>query len=229
MNFLLVHGAFRGGWAWGEVPDSLRARGHRVEAPSLLGMGELTPPPERRGAVHLADWVAQLAHLAHLADLRDIVLAGHSQGGMVARAAAAALGDRLRAIAYLDSPLPTQGRRGVELSGPMGDRALPPADAWMDPVPVPAGGGYTDDVAAFINERIGPTPVGPSLDPMPDPEPTVPRHVAFCDLTPPGFPSTLARAALDDSGDDYDVFDTAHDVALIDPAAVTDWLADIAG
>ena len=61
MSFLLVHGAFRGGWAWGEVPDALRAQGRRVEAPSLVGMGELTPPPEKRGEVTLADWVRQLA------------------------------------------------------------------------------------------------------------------------------------------------------------------------
>jgi pimeloyl-ACP methyl ester carboxylesterase len=228
MSFLLVHGAFRGAWAWGEVPDALRARGHRVEAPSLIGMGELTPPPGRRAAVTLTDWVRQLSELARMADLDDIVLVGHSQGGMVARATAAALGDRLAAIAYLDSPLPRQGQRGVELSGPTAGRDLPPADTWLDPTPVRAAGGYGEDLAAFINDRAGPTPVGPSLDPMPNPEPSVPRHVAFCDLTPPGFPSTLARAAMDEAGEGYELFESPHDAALAEPAMVVGWLAGIA-
>lgn len=224
MSFLLVHGAFRGGWSWGEVPDMLRGAGHRVEAPTLIGMGETAPAPESRGAVTLEDWVRQLTRLAHMADLSDVTLVGHSQGGMVIRAAAGALGDRLASLAYLDSPLPTEGQRGVDLSGPRGDHPLPPAEAWLDPQPLPPGAGYTQSLCDFINPRLGPTPVGPSLDPIGGNEPAVPRHVAFCSLTPQGFPSTLARESLDASGSGYDLFDSPHDAALAEPAMVTAWL-----
>ncbi|MGI9576962.1 MAG: alpha/beta hydrolase [Microthrixaceae bacterium] len=228
MSFLLIHGAFRAGWAWGQVPGALRAAGHRVEAPTLVGMGELAPPAERRATLSLDDWVEQLTRLAHMIDLSDIVLVGHSQGGLVARAAAPALGDRLAAVAYLDSPLPEEGQRGVDLSGPRGDRPLPPADAWLDPQPLAVGEGYTQALCDYINPRLGPTPVGPSLDPIPGAAPNVERHIAFCSLTPDGFPSSLAREALDGSDQSYVLFDSVHDVALAQPTDVVAWLEGIA-
>ena len=223
MSFLLVHGAFRGGWAWGPVARLLRAAGHRVAAPSLWGMGELTPPPEDRGHVGLDRWRAQVADLARLEDLHDVVLVGHSQGGLVARAAAGDLGGRLAAVAYLDAPIARRGQRGVDLLGDPPE-VLPPADGWLEPRPLGVDDHHGPDLVAWVNDRLGPTPVGPSLDPVDSPEPEVPTHVAFCAHTAAGFPSTATRAEMDRRGLPYRLFDAPHDAPLTHPGPVADWL-----
>lgn len=222
-----MHGAFRGGWAWGEVPRLLRERGNDVLAPSLLGMGELAPPPTDRGIVRLDDWRRQLARLAELEELREVVAVGHSQGGLAVRSAADALGDRLAAIAYLDAPIARAGQRGVDLSGPKAPGQLPPRDMWIEAVPLGPDSGLDETQLAWVNERLGPTPVAPSLDPVEGPEPTVPTHVAFCTGTPEGFPSTVTRATMDAAQQPYELFDAPHDVAVAAPVAVATWLERI--
>ena len=71
-TFVLVHGAFRGGWSWDRVAPLLRAAGHDVHAPTLS-----------RTASGLDVWVDEVA--AYVGDPGDTVLVGHSQGGVVVR------------------------------------------------------------------------------------------------------------------------------------------------
>jgi len=234
VNYLLVHGAFRGGWAWGDIRRGLAAAGHDALAPSLLGMGELDPDTLGDAAagsdITLSDWARQLVRLAELEDLRDLVLVGHSQGGLVAREAAHGLGHRLAALAYIDAPIARLGQRGVDLSGaPAPDASdLPPRSTRLAPTPLTSGATMSEEVASRSNVRLGSTPFGPSLDPVSTPEPDVPVHVAFCRHTPAGYPSTVTRAAMDGAGEDYHVFDAGHDVTLTHPREVTGWLLAMA-
>lgn len=77
-DFVLVHGAWHGGWCWRHVADRLRAAGHRVFTPTLTGQGErhhlLTA--ETGGATHVADLLALLTH----EEVADAILVGHSYG-----------------------------------------------------------------------------------------------------------------------------------------------------
>ena len=229
MSILLVHGAFRGGWAWAPVRRLLAAAGHDALAPSLPGMGEHTPPEGGRGSVTLAEWAGFIARLVELEDLTDVVLAGHSQGGLVARAAAPLLGERLAAIAYLDAPIPRAGQRGIDLlPGPPPDPSrLPPPDTWLAPTPLVADDLHPADMVEWVNARLGPTPLGPSLDAVEGPEPSVAFHVAFCAHTPPGYPSWSTRRRMDEAGQPYHLFDAPHHVPLTHPDAVAWWLAGI--
>jgi pimeloyl-ACP methyl ester carboxylesterase len=223
-SYVLVHGAFRGGWAWDRVAQRLRASGHDVHTPSLTGMGDRSHLADR--PVTLDTWVRDLTAVVETYDLRAVHLVGHSQGGLVVRQAAAGLGDRVASVGYLDAPVADTGERGVDLNpgGAPDDDALPPADLLIPPTPLAAGGDIDDALAAWVTDRLCATPFGPSLDPVTAPPPDVPTRVAFCRDTPAGYPCWVTRGRMDDRGEPYTVIDAGHDAPLSRPGEVTDWL-----
>ena len=100
-TFVLVHGAYQGGWIWQHVANRMRAAGHQVYAPTLDGCGE------RKGTVRpgittetQADEVAQLLFYE---DLKDVVLVGTSSGGMVVCRVAELMRDRVGRLALVDA------------------------------------------------------------------------------------------------------------------------------
>lgn len=220
-TFVLVHGAFRGGWAWSRVRPLLAAAGHDVLAPSLVGAGEhIARLSEVTG---LDVWVEQIARLIELEDLADIVLVGHSQGGLVTSGVAARLPERIAAVVHLDAAVPAPGERAVDLM-PHGD-VLPPRDASVPARPVTTESGeYDEPTAAWLNARLTASPVGPALDPVP----AVPRGVreifVFCARTPEGYPSRATRARVEAAGVDHIVIDAGHDAPLSAPTEVAEIL-----
>ena len=106
--FVLVHGAWGGGWGYQAVARALRAAGHEVYVPTLTGLGErvhLASP-----AIDLSVHVADVVNLIDCEDLTDIILCGHSYGGMVITGVATARGARIRTLFYLDAFLPQDGQ-----------------------------------------------------------------------------------------------------------------------
>ncbi|MFM7063430.1 MAG: alpha/beta fold hydrolase [Actinomycetes bacterium] len=223
MNVVLVHGAFRGGWSFDRLRPLLDDH-VATFAPDLLGMGR--PDATTAGPVTLDDWCAQLLELVRSADLRDVVLVGHSQGGLVVRALGDRLDDRVRLVAYLDAPLADVGQRGVDLmGGPPPDPALlPPRGTVLPPAPVEPDGDVSAALAEWINARLGPTPFGPSLDPVTARPSAAPTVSAFCAWTPDAFPSAVTRRQLDAEGRPYDLLDAPHDAPITHPAVVAGWL-----
>ena len=100
-TFVLVHGAFHGGWCWRPVADILRAAGHTVFTPTLTGLGErlhlLTPE------VNLSTHIQDVVSVLEWENLRDVVLVGHSYGGAVVTGVADRVADRIGSIVYLDA------------------------------------------------------------------------------------------------------------------------------
>jgi pimeloyl-ACP methyl ester carboxylesterase len=116
VTFVLVHGAFHGGWCWRDVAAQLRAAGHEVFAPTLTGLGErshLASP-----AVDLSTHIRDVANLIEWEDLREAVLVGHSYGGMVITGVADRLPDRLAGVIYLDALVPQDGQCVLDLQPP---------------------------------------------------------------------------------------------------------------
>ncbi|HVX83754.1 MAG TPA: alpha/beta hydrolase [Phycisphaerae bacterium] len=115
-TFVLVHGAWAGGAAWAEVADGLRARGHRVFAPTLTGIGE------RRhllsGTINLSTHVQDIVGLIDSEGLSDVILAGHSYGGMVVTGVADRVPHRIRKLAYVDAIVPENGQSMLDVFGP---------------------------------------------------------------------------------------------------------------
>jgi pimeloyl-ACP methyl ester carboxylesterase len=107
-TYVLVHGAWGGGWSYQAIARGLRAAGHDVYVPTLTGLGErehLASP-----AIDLATHIRDVVNLIEYEDLSDIILCGHSYGGMVVTGAAAAVGGRIRTLFYLDAFLPKDGQ-----------------------------------------------------------------------------------------------------------------------
>jgi pimeloyl-ACP methyl ester carboxylesterase len=105
-NFVLVHGAWHGGWAWQPVASRLRAAGHRVWAPTCPGLGINDDP---RG-VTLADCVDAVVGQVESSDASEITLVGHSWGGYVIAGAAPRLRARLRRLVFWSAFVPEAGR-----------------------------------------------------------------------------------------------------------------------
>ena len=105
-NFVLVHGAWHGGWCWRFVRPLLK--GHEVFTPSLTGLGDRKhlARPDIDLETHIADVVA----LLEMEDLRDVILVGHSYGGMVVTGAADRAHERIRRLVYLDAFVPENGK-----------------------------------------------------------------------------------------------------------------------
>jgi pimeloyl-ACP methyl ester carboxylesterase len=106
-TYVLVHGAFHGGWCWRDVAARLREAGHLVFTPTLTGLGErahLASP-----AVGLSTHIQDVLAVLRWEGLADAVLVGHSYGGAVISGVADRAADRLRALVYLDAAVPHDG------------------------------------------------------------------------------------------------------------------------
>ncbi len=164
---VLVHGGFLGGWCWVRVDERLAAQGFRVFAPTLAGLGEradLLAPD-----IDLSHHIAEIAELIVDEDLHDVVLCGHSYGGMVISGVAARIASRLRALIYLDAILPEPGRalwdylsdtaRAAFDAATVGDAILP-SKSTMAMV--------NADDAAWVDALSTPHPRATLLEPLPD-------------------------------------------------------------
>lgn len=107
-DYVLVHGAWGGGWAFDRLAAELRAEGRRVLVAALTGLGvraaELSP------AIDLSRHVTDVIEQVEAAGFERFVLAGHSYGGMVVTGVATRLGARIDALVYIDAFLPGDGQ-----------------------------------------------------------------------------------------------------------------------
>jgi pimeloyl-ACP methyl ester carboxylesterase len=101
-TFVLVTGAWHGGWAWRPVAEHLRAAGHRVLTPTLPGLSDGADPTR----YHLSDPVDAVVDLIEGEDLTDVTLIGHSWGGYVITGAAPRVAQRLRKVVYWSAFVP---------------------------------------------------------------------------------------------------------------------------
>jgi pimeloyl-ACP methyl ester carboxylesterase len=107
-TFVLVHGAWHGGWCWRFVRAFLEESGHQVHAPSLTGLGERKHLA--RPDIDLETHIADVVSLLEMEDLKDVVLVGHSYGGMVITGAADRSPERIARLIYLDAFVPENGK-----------------------------------------------------------------------------------------------------------------------
>jgi pimeloyl-ACP methyl ester carboxylesterase len=108
-TYVLIHGAYQGGWIWQPVARRLRAAGHLVHAPSLDGCAE-RQHLVRRG-ITVGTHGREVAQLLFYEDLRDVVLVGTSSGGMVLVAAAPEARDRIARVVFVDALALLPGER----------------------------------------------------------------------------------------------------------------------
>jgi pimeloyl-ACP methyl ester carboxylesterase len=113
-SFVIVHGAFGGGWEWTPVARLLRQRGHEVFTPTLTGMGERSHVAHG-GAADLSTHIADVTAVLEFEDLQGVVLCGASYGGMAVIGAADRASKRVALVIYIDAPVPRDGQSGLDL------------------------------------------------------------------------------------------------------------------
>ena len=130
-TFVLVHGAWHGGWCWRRVADSLEERGHKVFAQSLTGNGDRSHLLSKD--VILDTHIADIVNLVKWEDLNGICLVAHSYGGWPASGALEHIHDRVAAIVWLDAFKPENGQRGTDFASEFSRKALEEAVAEGEP------------------------------------------------------------------------------------------------
>jgi pimeloyl-ACP methyl ester carboxylesterase len=140
-TFVLVHGAFHGGWCWRRVERCLRAAGHEVFAPTLTGLGErhhLATP-----AIDLFTHVQDVLNVIEWEDLEEVVLVGHSYAGMVITGVADRAAERLGSLVYLDALVPRDAQSALDLQPAKRREAI------VEEVAAGSGWQWTPRTAAF--------------------------------------------------------------------------------
>lgn len=167
-SFVLLHGAWHGGWCWERVAEPLRARGHRVTTPTQTGLGERAHLLS--SAVDLSVFADDLIHHLRYEDLRDVILVGHSFGGVAISRAAEAASERIARLVYLDAMLLEDGERPFDaVPAEALAKRLAAAEASSGgvsmPPPHPAAFGVPDPAdQAWLAARLTPHPLATYAD-----------------------------------------------------------------
>jgi pimeloyl-ACP methyl ester carboxylesterase len=106
-TFVLVHGAWHGGWCWRRLSDLLEKKGHKVFTPTMTGLGERSHLLDPK--VNLATHVTDIVNVIKWEGLSHIVLVGHSYGGVIISGVAEQLREAIGSIVFLDAFVPESG------------------------------------------------------------------------------------------------------------------------
>lgn len=228
-TFVLVHGAWHGGWCWGRLAPLLCAAGHKVYAPTLSGVGDRVhlATPEIGLSVHIAD----IANLLAYDDLEDVVLVGHSYGGMVISGVAAELTERVRHLVFVDALVPDAGESCFDLMPGARECFVAAARGagsdWAVPSPPPQNFGIDQPTeVSWAQERLTAMPLRAFDEPLPaGPPDTLPGTYIRCDQFI-GFDPQMEPAVR--RGYDVEHLDAAHDLQITDAPALKELLAGLA-
>jgi pimeloyl-ACP methyl ester carboxylesterase len=234
-RYVLVHGAWEGSWYWRLVAERLRAAGHQVFTPSLTGLGERTHLLTRE--VDLDTHIEDVCAVLHYEELSEIVLCGHSYGGMVITGAAERMAERIASIVYLDAFLPEDGQCLLDLALPerraqLLDLAETRGDGWRVPPITAAAWGVADPAErAWIDRLCGDHPLASLRQPLRHSG----RHLGIARKTyvlataydPSPFQAFAAHTGKDPAWRQRTI-DCHHMISISAPDAVTEILLEAA-
>lgn len=161
-NFVLVHGAWHGGWCWARVRDRLAAAGHRVFTPTLTGLGERRHLMSR--AIDLDTHIADVVNLLEAEELSDVVLVGHSYAGAVTPGVVDRAPGRIAQLILLDALMLDFGEAAIDMAPPDAAAArraqvAREGEGYMMPAPAASVFGVSDPAdVAWVARRLTPHP-----------------------------------------------------------------------
>jgi pimeloyl-ACP methyl ester carboxylesterase len=235
-TFVLVHGGGHGGWCYNKIGPLLRAAGHLVFSPSLTGCGDRKHLVT--ADVGLDTHITDIVNLLEYDDLTDIILVGHSYGGMVITGVADRAARRIRDLVYLDAAHPLDGE-SLKMVAPeqieptyAGVRTHNGAEMVMWPMPgMSAFFGIHDPAdMAWTDAKLTPHPRKCFAEPLRlkngDAAMRVRRTNINCTES---LRSSQSRGnSRQTEGDRNYEIDTGHDLMITEPRAVADMLIEIA-
>ena len=223
-TFVLVHGAWHGGWCWRDVAAELSAAGHDVLAPTSsrpCGAGVA------RGSASTVGPCRGARGLLYFADLREVVLVGHSYAGLVIAGAAARAHARISRLVFLDAFVAEDGQSMFDLLRP--ERRKVYEESVVDGLiaaPSPELFGVPD-ADGWLADRLTGQPLKTWTDALSAPSsPPLPRQYVRCTQGPltPSF-SGFAVRLRDTAGWDVVDFDAPHDAMITHPTDLAALLA----
>lgn len=227
-TFVLIHGAWHGGWCWRRVADLLQAQGHKVFAPTLTGVGERSHLLSKDTTLdtHIAD----IVNLFKWEDLKGVCLVAHSYGGWPSSGALEQVHDRVSSIVWLDAFKPENGQRGTDFASEFSRKAMEEAIAkgtpGRAPPPVAAFGINAKD-QAWVQSKLTDQPNGVSTQPI---KLTGARekiakktYMRATTYPQPAFDKALAECKADTTWKTFETTAAGHDVMVDAP----EWLVDI--
>jgi pimeloyl-ACP methyl ester carboxylesterase len=235
-TYVLVHGGGHGGWCYAKVKRLLEAQGHEVFAPSLTGLAERSHllGPSIDLDTHITDVVSLLHHW----DLHDVVLVGHSYGGMVITGVADRAADRVGKLVFLDAANPRNHMSLLDVAGPIIEVTRPMGEVRdgvelvLLPAPeAPLFYGVTDpDDVAWMADRLTGHPWAcfeQKLD-LRDEDAlwAIPQYHIVCESTLATRDTTMIEKARQEGR--LWVVDTGHDLMVTEPGFVADALLEVA-
>jgi pimeloyl-ACP methyl ester carboxylesterase len=235
-TYVLVHGGGHGGWCYAKVKRLLEADRHEVFAPSLTGLAErshLVSP-----AVDLDMHITDVVEVLRYWDLHDVVLVGHSYGGMVVTGVADRAAERIGKLVYLDAANPTNGQSLVDVAGPVIESVRPMGSVvgGVELVLLPAPGaaafyGVTEPGdLAWMDERLTGHPWRCFEQPLVLTNEAalwaIPQYHIICESTLASRDTRLIEQARAE-GRMWHI-DTGHDLMITEPEFVAGALIEIA-
>ena len=160
-TFVLVHGAWHGGWCWRRVSDLLEKKGHKVFTPTMTGLGASSHLASKD--VNLTTHITDIINFIEWENLSNIVLVGHSYGGYIISGVAEKIGGKVGSIVFLDAFLPENGdslaatssqpvREAIAAAIGRGEHALKPVPAAVFRV--------NEADRAWVDGKCTPHPIG---------------------------------------------------------------------
>jgi pimeloyl-ACP methyl ester carboxylesterase len=159
-TFVLVHGAWHGGWCWNRVAQLLSAKQHTVITPTLTGLGErshlLNP------GIDLETHILDVVNVMKWQELREIVLVGHSYGGAVISGVAERMETSIASLVMLDAFIPANGQSVSDLMAPQRRDAILKAasEGTTSFPPVPAAAfNVNESDRGWVDAQCTPHPI----------------------------------------------------------------------
>jgi pimeloyl-ACP methyl ester carboxylesterase len=230
-TFVLVHGAWHGGWCWRRVSDLLEAKGHKVYTPTLTGLGERSHL--LRAGIDVTTHVADVVNLIKWERLSEVVLCGHSYGGMVVSGVAETMAPAIGSIVFLDAFVPDNGDSMAELtSGAVREQLTAAKERGDLGVPARTAAAFlvNEKDQAWVDSLCVPQPIGTMMEKI---KLTGARekigkksYIRAGAYPNPGFDKALARVKADTSWRTYDV-PCGHDVMVDMPDRLAEILLEV--
>lgn len=232
-TFVVCHGAWSAAWAWKRVRPLLRAAGHDIFTPTYTGLGERAHQVSR--SINLDTHIADVLAVLDCEDLRDVVLVGHSYGGMVATGVADRAAERIAKLIYVDAFVPGNGQSLFDLLPAQAraqrqEGASAQGDGWLlAPNPTPPDTSPED--VAWITPRRRWQPIGTFIQPLSlkNANLQLSRNYIYCTrIAPDDTFGQFARRFGSDAAWKYFEIDASHSPNVTAPEALTRLLDQIA-
>jgi pimeloyl-ACP methyl ester carboxylesterase len=233
INFVLVHGAWHGGWCYARVRDRLQAQGHRVFTPTLTGLGERSHLMSKD--INLDTHITDVVNVIKWENLQNVVLCGHSYGGWIISGVAEQVLDRLGSIVYLDAYLPEDGEEGQTAGSAFTQEGIKKALASGSiSRPGPSAKDFmvaSEEDQAWVDSKTTEQPLGVSLQPirLTGARDRVPKKTYILAETynSPNFRPYYEKCQADPTWNTYAV-PCGHDVMVDMPDRLAEILVEVA-